>query len=219
MNSLNDVFRLLLNAESAIRRAGWSPDDYSLPHEIRHIAARHGAGDFQKARAHLKGRQVAGGSPVKLPDRAQYCSEDYDRIYDEFAEALAAAGHTLVGQDSAQFGKAVATKPPAPCAMPDDVKAALADLDASFYRVWAKNRQELTGYVAGNVKPVHLVKVIEWARQNSTAPAPRITEQDAREIATDFDSWNCGQNYLGSYSEWYEKEGRALLNKLNIKEG
>ncbi len=47
--------------------------------------------------------------------------------------------------------------------------------------------------------------------------SPRITEQDAREIATDFDSWNCGQNHLGNYSEWYEKEGRTLLNKLNTR--
>jgi len=52
---LNDVFRLLRDAEAAIRRAGWLPDDYSRPHEIRHIAARLSAGDFQKARATIKG--------------------------------------------------------------------------------------------------------------------------------------------------------------------
>ena len=135
MQNLDDVFKLLRDAESAIRRSGWKGGDDFRPSEARRIAERFEAGDFQKALAVIKAHQRG-----------------------------------------------------APCAMPDDVKAALDGLDASFYRAWvaAAARQELTGYITGNVKPALLVKVIEWARQNATAPAPRITEQDALLFQTEF---------------------------------
>ncbi len=39
----------------------------------------------------------------KMPDRDQYCGEDYDQVYDQFAEALAEAGIILVDQDGRKF--------------------------------------------------------------------------------------------------------------------
>ena len=38
-----------------------------------------------------------------MPDRDQYCGEDYDQVYDQFAEALAEAGIILVDQDGRKF--------------------------------------------------------------------------------------------------------------------
>ena len=48
--------------------------------------------------------------------------------------------------------------------------------------------------------------------------SPRITEQDAREIATQFFYWwhnQPGTNTMQGFGDWLEFEGRALLDKLN----
>lgn len=53
-------------------------------------------------------------------------------------------------------------------------------------------------------------------------PSPRITEQDAREIALAFVEYWIGdaeEGRLESFGNFMRDEGRALLNKLNVTGG
>lgn len=70
MQNLDDVFKLLRDAESAIRRSGWEGDDYSRPFEVRRIAERWENGDFQKAYAVIKAYQRGAltPAPAAAPD-------------------------------------------------------------------------------------------------------------------------------------------------------
>ena len=48
----------------------------------------------------------------------------------------------------------------------------------------------------------------------ATTPSPRITEQDAREIARSAVEFMFKVDFL-LFDNWFQKEGRELLNNLN----
>ena len=64
------------------------------------------------------------------------------------------------------------------------------------------------GEMAAEIERINSVAISKM--ENTTKPSPRITEQDAREIAE-----SARHNLTVSFQHWFNAYGRALLNKLN----
>ncbi len=86
---------------------------------------------------------------------------------------------------------------------------------ASLKAVWKH------GFDAENINDIeYCVEIVELNSIELADPSPRITEQDAREIALAFTEYwieDAEDGRLESFANFLRDEGNALLNKLNAK--
>ena len=86
----------------------------------------------------------------------------------------------------------------------------------------AQLKSELGAYACSNLSGGYeLIRELFEVMISESGTSPRITEQDARDIALKYYQWRTFNTYPKSHADfwdsWIRLEGRALLNKLNNK--
>lgn len=79
------------------------------------------------------------------------------------------------------------------------------------------------GWDSGEVVAEMYIRQLSDKPVPADKPAPRITEQDAREILLNWDSYRAGSRASGvtpsHFKKWMDDHGQPLLNKLNADRG
>ena len=183
-------FKLLRDAESAIRRSGWKGGDDFRPSEARRIAERFEAGDFRKAKAVIKAHQRGALAPA--PDLAGHTPLSATDVTG--VQAPVAVSENRFGENLVWFLKEFAGA--------DNDQLEFAEL-------------EIIGESESGVEGTCTVTVQEICEAAAAVLESRqhITERDARAIAR---SYSGGNDVV--INDWWLEVGSHLIDKLNAKE-